>query len=371
MADNVLFTPLRALDANNEPIAGARAYFFRTGTSTLETVYQDTSATTPHSSPVLADSNGVFPPVYSNGAYVLRCIIRDTDEVEVSDIDPVWTTPLAASAASSISFSATAAIAQDNVQDAIEQVQANWFGAKTGVDDGLISGTAGANGNLGVFNADGDLVEGPRYGTSGANRLLQLNGSGELPAVDGSNLTGLAEPGMRFIASQDASGDASITFTGLAQALYDSYLVVLGGVIPATDNVHFWMRTSTDDGSSYDSGASDYQYRVVADIFATTAANANSTGAAAIQLTGLHELGSAAGEYGFHAEIRIIMPHLATHTHVRWGGSYMDSDGRFNCITGASGVREAAADVDAIQFLMESGNIESGTFTLYGLRNSA
>ena len=159
MADNVLFTPLRALDANNAPIPGARAYFFRTGTSTAETVYQDTAATTPHTIPVLADSNGGFPPVYSSGAYTLRCVIRDAGEVQVSDIDPIWTTPLTTGAASTVSFTPTSDIAKGNVQDAIEQVQNNWTGAKSGADSNLVSGTAGTEGNLLKWNADGDAVD--------------------------------------------------------------------------------------------------------------------------------------------------------------------------------------------------------------------
>lgn len=159
MADSVLFTPLRAVDSNGDSIAGARAYFYRTGTTTPETVYTDTGATTPHTSPLLADANGVFPPVYTSGSYALRCVIRDASEVEVSDIDPVWTTPLTTGGASEISFTPTTEIPADDVQEAIERVQSNTTGAKTGVDSGLVSGTAGASGKLAKWNADGDLVD--------------------------------------------------------------------------------------------------------------------------------------------------------------------------------------------------------------------
>lgn len=58
----------------------------------------------------------------------------------------------------------------------------------TGADTRLVTGTAGAAGNIPQWNADGDIVSGYTVGTS-ANNLVQLNGSGELPAVSAINLT--------------------------------------------------------------------------------------------------------------------------------------------------------------------------------------
>lgn len=49
---------------NGIPLAGAKLYFYTAGTSTLITVYQDFAATTPHASPVVADSSGIFPNIY-------------------------------------------------------------------------------------------------------------------------------------------------------------------------------------------------------------------------------------------------------------------------------------------------------------------
>jgi hypothetical protein len=39
----------------------------------------------------------------------------------------------------------------------------------------------------------------------------------------------------------------------------------------------------------------------------------------------------------------------------------------FNFVKGG-GIRDTNADVDAIRFLLSSGNIASGTFRLYGVR---
>lgn len=46
------------------PLAGAKLYFYTTGTTTPITVYQDVTLVTPHASPVVADANGTFPSIY-------------------------------------------------------------------------------------------------------------------------------------------------------------------------------------------------------------------------------------------------------------------------------------------------------------------
>lgn len=54
----------RATDANNNPVSGARLFVYEAGTTIPVTTYSDAGLTTPHAFPVIADSSGVFPPVY-------------------------------------------------------------------------------------------------------------------------------------------------------------------------------------------------------------------------------------------------------------------------------------------------------------------
>lgn len=237
----------------------------------------------------------------------------------------------------------------------------------SGSDATAITGTAGTDGNLSQWNADGDLVDGPAYGTSGANKLLQLDASGNLPALDGSNLTGTS--GMRFLATVDASNDSTIAFTQLNGSLYDAYLIVGTAIIPASDGVNLYMRTSSNGGSSYDSGASNYEYRVNSQHMSSVIPSGIVGPAAQIPLT-TTTIGSGAGEYGVSFIMDVLMPHLAVPTFFSWRGVYQDTAGSFIQLQSPSGVRAAAADVDAIGFFFSSGNIESGSITLWGLRNS-
>jgi hypothetical protein len=144
MADQVTFNALRALDADGNPVAGAKAYFYETGTTTPVTVYTDTALSVAAASPLVADANGYFDQVFYNGSVSLKVVVDDADDVELFTLDPVATVATASAAASGITFTPTSEIAQSNVQDAIEQVQSNVDDAKTGADDGIVTGTAGS-----------------------------------------------------------------------------------------------------------------------------------------------------------------------------------------------------------------------------------
>lgn len=124
MVAQIQYNQVQAWDSNGDPAAGAKARFFDTGTTTPKTVYSDTDLTTPVAVPLVADSNGVFAPVYFSGSSV-KVTVTDADDVALYTLDPAPVIAGSATAASGITFSATAAIPQTNVQDAIEQVQTN------------------------------------------------------------------------------------------------------------------------------------------------------------------------------------------------------------------------------------------------------
>lgn len=184
MADNIFPAVWQVLDGNGDPVAGAKAYFYDTGTTNARTVYSDSAGLTAHASPLVADGDGVFPEVFVTGGTAVKVVVKTSADVDVYTQDPVTRTSIS-SGASGISFTPTAEIAQTNVQDAIEQVQTNLdtgaftnitasgnvtitgslvFGGTTltdttGADTKLVSGTAGTSGNLVSWNGDGDAVD--------------------------------------------------------------------------------------------------------------------------------------------------------------------------------------------------------------------
>lgn len=127
MADVLNFTVNRAFDINGDPAPGAQAFFFDAGTSNPRTVFADPEGTIPHPSPLVADSEGVFPPVYSSGGSGVAVEMMDEDGVMLDG----YPMPLAVQVpsegfnASGIAFAPTGDIPANNVQEAIERVQEN------------------------------------------------------------------------------------------------------------------------------------------------------------------------------------------------------------------------------------------------------
>ena len=207
----------------------------------------------------------------------------------------------------------------------------------------------------------------PAISGSALTSLTSANLTGALPAIDGSALTGLSAGALVFISSSDLSSDATADFTGFNSALYDSYEFTLANVIPANDNVRFEMRTSSDGGVSYNSGSTDYKYSM---IYQTDTASASGTYARGtfirLAITGV---GSAASEYGASGTVNVLSPHLAKYTKIVSSLTFATTSGTQDFSVGG-GSRESTAAVDGVRFFFQSGNIESGTITMYGRVNS-
>jgi hypothetical protein len=145
---------------------------------------------------------------------------------------------------------------------------------------------------------------------------------------------------------------ASVDFTGFDAAQYNSYEIELINVVPVNDSVLASLRTSSDGGSTYDSGASDYQY--------TT-----TTGSSIILLNS--NLGSNAGEDGISGVVRISGPDLAKKTIMTYQFGGFNSSGSLSGVSSYA-ARLSSTDVDGVQFYFSAGNIESGTIVFRGIK---
>ena len=221
----------------------------------------------------------------------------------------------------------------------------------SGVTLPLLDIDAGTDIGAALVDADLMIVD---DGAGGTNRKATMS---RLATYMGTKIGG----GMDFLASSGViSNAATVSFTQFDASAYDHYRFFFQNVVPASDDVEFRARTSTDGGSSYDSGGSDYlNYNDNRDHW-----NISGNG-----------VGSAADETGMSGEALLVAPHLVKYTVLATANlSKWEANGTL--LSGAASdpyaglARLAAADVDAIQFYFESGNIESGEITMFGIVNS-
>lgn len=76
-------------NGNLQTVPGAKAYFYLSGTSTLQTVYQDADLTIPHANPVVADFLGMLPAIYMNPGVRHKLILKTSADVDLYTTDPI------------------------------------------------------------------------------------------------------------------------------------------------------------------------------------------------------------------------------------------------------------------------------------------
>jgi hypothetical protein len=165
-----------------------------------------------------------------------------------------------------------------------------------------------------------------------------------------------------------ANNDATIDFVNgsggvVLDGTYKVYAVVISDLVPVTDTTDLYLRTSTNAGSTYDATAGNYSHHI--DELITGTATYSGSTASLSHMIIAKSMGTGAGE-AYNLTIFAYSPAGTNNTAFGW--SYVGTNRNAVMQRGnGGGIRISAADVDAIRFLMSSGNIASGTFTLYGL----
>jgi len=189
----------------------------------------------------------------------------------------------------------------------------------------------------------------------------------------GDNAWAAAGGGWTALASTTASNDASVAFTssdGINHSTYFTYMIVGVRVKPATTGVNLYIALSDDNGASYEADAGDYAWgihQVDQDGVSATNYSASST---VIQMVPTVQTNAGPGVY-FTLIWNPIASATAGGNEIYWdlSGEENTSSDRYRA-TGFGGTLIAAGDsggFDAIRFIMSSGNITSGEFSLYGL----
>jgi len=191
-----------------------------------------------------------------------------------------------------------------------------------------------------------------------------------LPAATGtvlttaSNISGTQGASMVLLGSASASNSATIDFTGLAPGDYSGYRILLDCVVPVTNAVGLLMRTSYL-GTFQTSGYYWQNWRWTTSGQGVTG-NAGSATGISLDAFGSDNIANTANQGG-NWVIDINVPWQNTDVHkVTYQGMYVGSTWLGLVGVGYTGTNS----IDGIRFLMTSGNISTGRFYLYGIKNA-
>jgi len=207
--------------------------------------------------------------------------------------------------------------------------------------------------DIGAALVDADLMI-VDDGAGGTNRKATMT---RLATYMGTKIGG----GLEFIATADASSSATLVFTGFDASKYDNYIFKMANILPATDGQYLRTRLSIDSGSNYLAASDSY----------TITENAAVGGGDNTYISvGYYGIGNAASDAGISANVEINGPHLNVPTYVFNTIIMTRTSGVVNLSISGAGKTKVATVVNAVQFSFTSGNIASGTITMYGMVNA-
>jgi hypothetical protein len=182
-----------------------------------------------------------------------------------------------------------------------------------------------------------------------------------------------ADAPLVLLSTANASSSATIDITSNIDSTFKTYLVRIRNLLPATNAVTFHSRITTDGGSTWKSGASDYicgEYHVLG---TGAAGGTGSTGTSLKLISGANsgsQLSNVSGRVGFFDIFLLDPSNSSNFFTISGSGMYQCADTATYILNACffGGRYATAGAINGIRFYMSSGNISAGQFDLYGVR---
>jgi len=184
-----------------------------------------------------------------------------------------------------------------------------------------------------------------------------------------STPSGIGGGSMALISTQTASSSSTISFTSGIDSTYKEYIFKYIGVHPATDGANFQVNFR-DGSTDYDatktttvllaSNAEDESH-------AELAYKASNDLAQSTSFQNLAESVGADNDQCVSGELHLFNPSSTTFVKTFMSQTQNADSGNNTLSFFVSGYCNTTTAIDGVQFKFSSGNIDSGTFKLYGV----
>jgi len=198
--------------------------------------------------------------------------------------------------------------------------------------------------------------------------LVTLNNRALKDATAVGTTTGLGD--LVFISRSTASSSSSVSITSGIDSTYKEYIFVFNNIHPATDNSHFQFNLSVDGGSNYNvtkTSSVFNTYHQEADSFTQLAYSTEYDLAQSTNYQTIQPLVGNGNDECVSGYLHLFEPSSTTFVKhfIGIGCTNGYNDYLFN--HNPAGYGNTTSAVNAIDFKMSSGNIDSGTIDLYGV----
>tara|TARA_R100001015_G_scaffold10672_1_gene4250 strand:+ start:232 stop:837 length:606 start_codon:yes stop_codon:yes gene_type:complete len=178
---------------------------------------------------------------------------------------------------------------------------------------------------------------------------------------------------MVLLSTQTASSSATISFTSNIDDTFPVYMFKFIDIHPATDNANFSFQADTGTNTNYNQTITSTYFASYQTEDGSTAALQYVSGQIQHQGTAFQTLVDAVGngnDESCSGTLQIFQPSSSTfikHFIARSHG-YNGSD--YSTDLFCAGYINTTTAITRVQFKMSSGNIDSGTIKLYGIKDS-
>ena len=172
-----------------------------------------------------------------------------------------------------------------------------------------------------------------------------------------------------LLATSTASASASISFTTGIDSTYDIYKWEFINCHPATNGVEFQFNMSTDGGSNYNVAKTTTTFEAFQNEAGSSTNLTYQAGDDLAQGTGFQELSDGIGNENDECNagtLTLFNPSSTTYVKHFIATTNMYNGGDFSVNDFIAGYGNTTSAVNAIRFLMSSGNIDAGTIKMYG-----
>ena len=172
------------------------------------------------------------------------------------------------------------------------------------------------------------------------------------------------------IASTTASSSSSISFTSGLTSTHKEYLFLFNNIHPASDGQQFFFNMSADSGSNYNVTKTNTYFYIQHAEAGGSEAFAYDDGSDVAQSTGYARIAESIGndnDQSTSGFLRLFEPSSTTFVkHFMTGFNVVNASDQI-LTTYSGGYANTTSAINAIDFKVNSGNIESGTITMYGV----
>ncbi len=188
-----------------------------------------------------------------------------------------------------------------------------------------------------------------------------VSDAGVLKRIDYSLIK--ASPGLNLISTTNVtSGVSEVDFTSVFDGTYKNYLVTITNVHGATDGQHLRMRVFTSGGIQT---GNDYVFAIYGNREDGSALSGNDTGTDQIQLC--PQSGGNLDTESISYDIKICDPASTVfHKDFQIEAVGRNAAAQFIAVSGGGSYQQTTA-ITGLRFYFPSGNIDLGTFKLYGV----